>query len=178
MLDSININNNNRCNDIIITNDNINIYSIYNANNIYINKLYRKLENLKKRLELLTQGPAPVRAQVYDSIHSTLVIRSTTALYQEIIDVLSEIRSVNEDRNDLIRQQKELENTINDIARMQPSNLELKVFIYHHIKNIPLINLSNKLYYFNESGKKIYYDYGYLRNINANINKKMLECDN
>ncbi len=173
MLDSININSNNRCNDIIITNDNINIYSIYNANNIYINKLYKKLENLKKRLELLTQGPPPVRAQVYDSIHSTLVIRSTTALYQEIIDVLAEIREVNEERNDLIRQQKELEKTIYEVASLQPNNLELKVFINHHIKNISLINLSRTLYYIDYWGEKTYYSYNYLRQINANIIKKM-----
>lgn len=158
----------------------VNIYSIYKSINICINNIQHRLRRLNKQLERLIEagGPSPVTAQVYDKPHSTLVVKNPNVYYQDIVDTVARIKEVDKEHQLMLKQKGELEDTILEVIKLQPANLELKVFLGHHIRGETLYNLSKKLFYRNSWGDKVYYDYGYLRNINANILKKMQQCDN
>ncbi|OPZ33925.1 MAG: hypothetical protein BWY97_00071 [Tenericutes bacterium ADurb.BinA124] len=157
--------------------DNINIYYIYNNLRVNINKLSKELKETDKALIKLIQdgGPKPVKAQAFEptGIRGSAKITPERIYFQAITDLMQRIANIELQLQLEKNKLKDLIDLINQASARDRKNLELQVFIECHIKHESLYNLSKRLYRTNEGGKKVFYNYGYLRQINMAILKKM-----
>lgn len=157
--------------------ENVNIYYLYNSLSKNIYKLDKELKESDKALMKLIQegGPKPVTAQVFEPTGIRGSRKSTPEMvyFNEILDLMNSVADYEKELADQKNQMKELIDLIIQISAKDRKNLELQVFIECHIKHESLYNLSKKMYRTSESGEKVFYNYGYLRQINMVILKKM-----
>ena len=168
---------NNNNNIMLDSNDDINIYYLYNSINTNMIKLRLSLQEYNMRLQKLINdgGPKPVKAQCYDSgeIKGSRRITPENVYYNELKELVDSVAEAEGLYNAENQKRLDLIDVINQIAMRDRKNIELQVFIEVHIKHVSLYDLSKRLYRKNESGERVYYNYSYLRQLNSQIKLKM-----
>jgi gas vesicle protein len=169
--------NNSKYNTIqVIDDDSINIYSIYHTLRVMFADIDNKIKRLYKKMDKLIKlgGPSDVKAQTYDSPKaSSSIVENVSQYYQDLVDVKNEILNQEKERNRIKKQIEDVVETILDIAKLRKNDIEFIVFVEHHVKGRRLVDISKNLYRKDTYGRKIRYDYGYIRNVNSMIIEKM-----
>jgi hypothetical protein len=160
---------------IIILDDDINIYYVYNTIRQQIYSINKSIDKLKKRLDILIKGPQDVQAQQYDNVikGGSGKVENTEELLKEISATVDEINQKKAELVKIIQTKKELEELFKEILRLRPQDLEWIVFYRHHVQNISLKKIHKVVRHLNGSGEKVSYHYDYIRQINARIIGKM-----
>lgn len=163
--------------NIIGTKENVNIYYIYHEVNKNIYNINMKLKEASDELEKLIQegGPQDVKAQTYDQseIKGSRKITPEHIYYAQIVDATKKIRKIEARLDAANAAKRKVEGTILDLAKLSHRNIELAVFIEHHMKHHSLYDISKRLYRQDEEGHKKHYDYCYIRQVNMALKRKM-----
>lgn len=160
---------------IIVSNDSINIYSLYITINKYIYNTKRELKKLTKELDIRVGGPNSVQAQTYDKpfVQSSMRIEDVKEIYKQISRISNKINELKEELNILMNSKKQMEEFIRLVAKENENNIETRVFIGHYIEKKSLKELSHEISRVNYKGSEQYYDYGYIRKIHMKIKDKI-----
>lgn len=158
------------------------VYSLYHAINIRIGRLESRIRENTKRLEYLARGHGEVKAQTYDQLPTARQYREITERdYEEIRGLAQRNRKLTYRKRQFEAKKLDLEETIRlvaEVAMKERRSIEMMIFEQHHVKKVPLKELAHTLHYTDYFGRERPYDYGYIRNVNAMIEKKMHKCDN
>ena len=169
-----NTNNINKSNTIIVLDDDVNIYYIYNTIRQQIYSINKSIDKLKKRLDILIKGPQDVQAQQYDNvIRSSLKAEDINSLFREIKEVNDEIKIKESELATKNKYRQEMEELFKELLDLRPRNLELIVLYRHHVKGESLKKITKVLRRFNSYGEKVRYSYQHIRRINSQIIAKM-----
>ena len=166
-------------NTIIVLDEDINIYYVYNTLKQQIYSINKSIDKLKKRLDILIKGPQDVRAQQYDKVvSSSRKVENVKELLKEIEETTREIREKEAELETKQRYKAELEDTFRELLQLRPHNLELIVFYRRHVKEESLKKIHRSLIIFNSYGQKVRYNYSYIRYIKKKIIEKIGKPNN
>jgi hypothetical protein len=156
-----------------ISSNNYNIYIDYYNIIQDIKNLDKNINTKLRELDRLKGGPKDVKAQQYDSLTTSSKFTPVGYTYIDIAKLIQEIEELEIQKRKKENEKLKEEEVIKKLSKRFPKDIELKVFIGHHIKKLSLTQLSKKLKHFNRCGEANYYDYGYLKNINQGIKQKI-----
>lgn len=165
---------------IIILDDDINIYYVYNTIRQNIYQINKNIATLQKKLDNLIKGPQDVQAQQYDKVITSPngKVENVKELLKEIETTTKEIRLLEEQLIHRKKSKAELEEIFREILELRPRNLEMIVFYRRHVKEESLKKIHRSLRRFNAYGEKVRYNYSYIRYINTKIIEKMGKPNN
>lgn len=158
--------------NIVVNDDNTNIYYIYISIKELIENTKRELKKLVKELNIKIGGPQDVKAQQYDKIPAGGIASDIKDVYKQIEDINNSINVLKNDLNNLMKSKRSLENILEEISQVRKDDVKLKVFIGYYVKGKTLHQLSKELYRIDDLGRKQSYTYQYLRRINTTFTKK------